>query len=149
MLNQDFTDILFAFIEEQVEFLVVGGYAMAFHGYVRATGDIDLWIRSTPDNAGRVLKALNTFGAPLFDLTKEDLQTPGMVFQMGLPPSRIDIITDIDGVEFDDAWNHRRTIEFEEKSIPLIDKQRLLINKRSTGRPKDLNDVLWLESSQS
>lgn len=146
MLNRDFTDILSAFIEERVEFLVVGGYAMAFHGYVRATGDIDLWIRSTPENAERVWKALNTFGAPLFDLTKEDLQTPGMVFQMGLPPSRIDIITEIDGVEFEEAWKKRNTIEYKESLIPLIDKHLLLVNKKATGRPKDLNDVLWLES---
>ncbi len=107
------------------------------------------WIRSKPENAERVWKALYTFGAPLFDLTKEDLQTPGMVFQMGLPPSRIDIITEIDGVEFDEAWNNRSTIEYQGKSIPLIDKNLLLVNKKSTGRPKDLNDILWLESANS
>ncbi len=145
MLNPDFKDILSAFIKEKVEFLVVGGYAMAFHGYVRATGDIDLWIRCSDENAKRVRQALQTFGAPLFDLNIEDLKTPGMVFQIGLVPSRIDVITQIDGVEFEDAWQEHKTIEIESLQIPVIGKIQLLINKQSTGRVKDLNDALWLE----
>jgi hypothetical protein len=124
---------------------VVGGYAMAFHGYVRATGDIDLWIRCSDENAKRVRQALQTFGAPLFDLNIEDLKTPGMVFQIGLVPSRIDVITQIDGVEFEDAWQEHKTIEIESLQIPVIGKIQLLINKQSTGRVKDLNDALWLE----
>ena len=145
MLNPDFKDILSAFIEEKVEFLVVGGYAMAFHGFVRATGDIDLWIRSSDENARRVWRALQTFGAPLFDLNIEDLKTPGMVFQIGLVPSRIDVITQIDAVEFEDAWKDYKTVEIENLQIPVIGKLHLLINKKSTGRPKDLNDALWLQ----
>ena len=145
MLNPDFTDILSAFIAEKVEFLVVGGYAMAFHGYVRATGDIDLWIRISDENAERVWRALQTFGAPLFDLNIEDLKTPGMVFQIGLVPSRIDIITQIDGVEFDEAWTEHKTVEIENLTIPVIGKLQLLKNKQSTGRTKDRNDALWLE----
>ena len=124
---------------------MVGGYAMAFHGYVRATGDIDLWIRLSAENAERVRQALQTFGAPLFDLTLEDLQTSGMVFQIGIVPSRIDIITQIDGVEFDEAWKEHKTIEIEGLKIPVIGKMQLLINKQSTGRPKDRNDALWLQ----
>ena len=145
MLNQDFKEILSAFIEEQVEFLVVGGYAMAFHGYVRATGDIDLWIRASDENATRVWRALQTFGAPLFDLNIEDLKTPGMVFQIGLVPSRIDIITQIDGVEFEAAWREHKIVEIENLPIPVIGKSQLLKNKQSTGRAKDRNDALWLE----
>ena len=145
MLNPDFTDILSAFIAEKVEFLVVGGYAMAFHGYVRATGDIDLWIRCSDENAERVWRALEAFGAPLFDLKTEDLKTPGMVFQIGLVPSRIDVITQIDGVEFEDAWREHKTVEIEGLKIPVIGKTQLLINKQSTGRPKDRNDALWLQ----
>jgi hypothetical protein len=136
---------LSAFSEEKVEFLVVGAYAMAFHGYVRATGDIDLWIRISDENAERVWRALQTFGAPLFDLNIEDLKTPGMVFQIGLVPSRIDVITQIDGVEFEDAWEEHKTVEIENLRIPVIGKTQLLINKKSTGRAKDRNDALWLQ----
>lgn len=145
MLNQDFKEILSAFSEEKVEFLVVGAYAMAFHGYVRATGDIDLWIRISDENAERVWRALETFGAPLFDLNLEELKTPGMVFQIGLVPSRIDVITQIDGVEFEDAWKEHKTVEIENLQIPVIGKTHLLINKKSTGRAKDRNDALWLQ----
>ena len=145
MLNKDFKEILSAFIVEKVEFLVVGAYAMAFHGYVRATGDIDLWIRCSDENAERVWRALQLFGAPLFDLDIEDLKTPGMVFQIGLVPSRIDVITQVDGVEFEDAWEEHKTVEIENLGIPVIGKTQLLINKQSTGRAKDRNDALWLQ----
>lgn len=145
MLNPDFTDILSAFIAEKVEFLVVGGYAMAFHGCVRATGDIDLWIRISGKNAEKVWRALERFGAPLFDLNLEDLQTPGMVFQIGLVPSRIDIITQIDGVEFEEAWKEHKTVKIKDLEIPVIGRVHLLINKKSTGRIKDRNDALWLQ----
>ena len=118
---------------------------MAFHGFVRATGDIDLWIHCSSENAQKVWRALEQFGAPLFDLTLEDLQTPGMVFQIGIVPSRIDIITKIDGVKFDEAWNEHKIIEIEGLQIPIIGKIQLLINKKSTGRPKDRNDALWLQ----
>ncbi len=148
MLNPDFKDILSAFIAEKVEFLVVGGYAMAFHGYVRATGDIDLWIRRSDENVGRVWRALERFGAPLFDLNIEDLQTPEMVFQIGIVPSRIGVITQIDGVEFEDAWKEHKTVEIEGVQIPVIGKNQLLINKQSTGRLKDRNDALWLRGEQ-
>ena len=129
MLNPDFKDILSAFIAEKVEFLVVGGYAMAFHGYVRATGDIDLWIRRSAENAEKVRRALERFGAPLFDLNVKDLQTPGTVFQIGIVPSRIDVITQIDAVEFEDAWQEHKTVEIENLQIAVIGKTQLLINK--------------------
>ncbi|HMJ09587.1 MAG TPA: hypothetical protein VK468_11315 [Pyrinomonadaceae bacterium] len=145
LLNPDFIDILSAFSEEKVEYLVVGGYAMAFHGFVRATGDIDLWIRVEEENAGKVRRALQSFGAPLGDLTIEDLLTPGMVYQMGVVPNRIDVINDITGVDFDEAWAHRTSIEFHALTIPLIGKEQLLQNKKATGRAKDLGDVIRLE----
>lgn len=134
------------FSEEKVEFLVVGAYAMAFHGYVRATGDIDLWIRCSEENAQKVWRALQKFGAPLFDFTVEDLQISGMVFQIGMIPNRIDIITQIDGVVFEEAWSVHKTVEIEGLKIPVITKTHLLVNKKTTNRPKDHNDVLWLES---
>lgn len=146
MLSQDFIDILSAFTEEKVEYMLVGGHAMAFHGYSRATGVIDLWIRISEDNADKVWRALKTFGAPIFDLDRQDLFTPATVFQIGVPPNRIDIINTIDGVEFEEAWHERKTVEIEGRVVPFIGKSHLLINKKATGRAKDLNDVSWLES---
>ncbi len=148
MLNQDFRDILSAFIKEKVEFIVVGGFAVAFHGHPRSTGDIDLWIRCSEANASKVWKALQEFGAPLFNLTLDDLQTPGTVFQMGVVPSRIDIILEIDGVTFDDAWKEHLIVNVEEMKIPVLGKDHLLVNKRTVGRPKDQIDILWLESEE-
>ncbi|MEO6052124.1 MAG: hypothetical protein ABIP78_12450 [Pyrinomonadaceae bacterium] len=145
ILNKNFIDMLSAFLEENVEFMIVGAVAMAFHGYVRTTGDIDFWIRISDENADRVWRALKQFGAPAFDLEKRDLITSGMVFQIGMPPNRIDIMNKIDGVEFEGSWPNRKIAVFGELKIPTIGKVELLINKRSTGRPKDQIDVLWLE----
>lgn len=145
-LNPDFIDILADFSSEKVEYMIVGGWALAFHGYVRATGDIDLWIRISRENAERVWRALKRFGAPLFDLTLEDLLRPGMVYQMGVPPNRIDILNEITGVDFDDAWNCKTSIQVDDLTIPLIAKSLLIKNKRESDRPKDRSDVIWLES---
>src|SRR5580765_3852574 len=145
MLNQNFIDMLSAFLDEKVEFLIVGGIAMAFHGYVRGTGDIDFWIRISDDNAERVWRALRRFGAPTFDLEKKDLLIKGTVFQIGVIPNRIDIINSIEGVEFEEAWPTRNIAVFEDLRIPTISKPLLLKNKRATGRPKDQIDVLWIE----
>ncbi len=144
-LSPDFIDILSAFIDENVDFLLVGGYALGFHGYSRATGDIDLWIRRDPDNSESVFRALQKFGAPLFDIKSEDFLIAGTVFQIGVPPNRIDVITDIDGVTFDEAWPERKTTVVDGLEVPLIGKSQLLMNKRATGRPKDIPDILWLE----
>jgi hypothetical protein len=114
-MNRDFVEMLSALCAAGAEFLVVGAHALAAHGAPRATGDLDIWIRATPENADRVLAALRQFGAPLVDLTKADLLAPDVVFQIGLVPSRIDLLTSITGVEFDRAWpkphrgDHRRT----------------------------------------
>ena len=146
LLNPDFIDILSAFSDEKVEYLVVGAFAMAFHRYLRATGDIDLWIRNSDENADKVWQALSKFAAPLSDVSKADLSTPEMVFQIGVEPNRIDILTAISSVDFNTAWNRRITFEFGSLSISVIDKTSLLQNKRATNRPKDAGDILWLES---
>ncbi|HXG68783.1 MAG TPA: hypothetical protein VNO70_27040 [Blastocatellia bacterium] len=145
MLNRDFLDMLSAFCAESVEFMLVGAYAMAFHGFPRATGDMDLWIRCSDENAQRVWRALERFGAPLFDLTVTDLQTPGIVFQIGVVPNRIDILTAIDGVEFDEAAPDCQQVEIAGLTIPVIGRAHLLQNKKASGRPKDLADIAWLE----
>ena len=99
-MNQDFLDLLRAFIDHSVRFLIVGAYALGIHGRPRATGDLDVWIDPTPDNAAKVMRALEVFGAPLTDVSAADFSKPGVVFQMGLPPARIDILTELSGLTF-------------------------------------------------
>lgn len=144
MLNPDFHDILSAFNAERVEYLLVGAYALAAHGLPRATGDIDLWIRPSAANAASVWGALKGFGAPLEGISIGDLETPELVFQVGLPPRRIDLMTSIDGIDFDTAWRERVLIHVEGLDVPTISRSNLIANKRATGRPQDLADVARL-----
>ncbi len=147
MLNPDFRDMLSALSGTGADFLVVGAYALAAHGMPRATADIDLWVRPNRENAERVMNALRQFGAPLFDLTVDDLSEPGTVFQIGVAPRRIDILTRISGVDFDEAWEDRRIIDFAGVVIPTLSRRHLLQNKQATGRPKDAADIDWLEEN--
>lgn len=144
-LNSNFTDLLKLFSDGSVRFLVVGAYAMAIHGYPRATGDLDIWIDATPENARIAFAALQAFGAPLNELTVADLTRPGVVYQIGLPPARIDILTEIDGVTFADAWTRRTDGKSGALHFPVIGSTDLLTNKRATGRTKDLADAEALE----
>lgn len=123
----------------------MGAYAMAAHGYPRATGDIDLWVRCTPENARRILSALSRFGAPLDAVSEADFADPGLVVQLGVTPRRIDLLTAIDGVSFDDAWRARIAVEVDGLEVPVISKTHLVMNKRAAGRPKDIADVRALE----
>lgn len=148
MLNPDFAEMLSALCAERVRFLLVGAYALGAHGLPRATGDIDIWIAPETDNAPRAMRALRRFGAPLFDLQESDLERPGTVFQMGLPPRRIDILTAIDGVEFEEAWAGRLTTRLGAFEVSVLGRKELIQNKRAAGRPKDLVDVLMLERSE-
>jgi predicted nucleotidyltransferase len=140
-MNRDFVEMLSALTETGAEFLVVGAHALAAHGVARATGDLDIWVKGSSDNAKRVLSALEKFGAPLIDLTMSDLTTPGIVYQIGVPPSRIDILTSISGVTFEQAWARRLTVEIEGTSVPILGKEEFIVNKRAVGRPKDLSDL--------
>jgi hypothetical protein len=146
MLNPDFRDMLSAFIAEKVEFLVVGAYALSFHGLPRATGDLDFWIGRNEENAERVFRALQSFGAPTLDLTISDLLAPDLVFQIGIEPNRIDILTSVDGVEFDEAWKERVVANVDGLEVPIMSSRHLIQNKRAVGRPRDLADVLALEA---
>jgi hypothetical protein len=137
--------MLSALNAEEVEFLLVGAYALAAHGFPRATGDMDIWIRCSHENAQRVWHALQRFGPPLSDLTLDDLKTPDTAFQIGVAPRRIDILTSIDGVEFAEAWPHRLLIEVEGQTFAVISRADLLRNKKASGWPKDLADAAWLE----
>ncbi|NLI78377.1 MAG: hypothetical protein GX442_18310 [Candidatus Riflebacteria bacterium] len=141
MLNEDYKDILQVFLAEGVEFLVVGAYALAAHGLPRATGDIDLWVRPEVGNAGKVLRALAAFGAPVKDLTPADFSVPDVIFQIGVVPRRVDIITSIDGVTFDEAFPARLDLDLEGIRIPVLSRAHLLQNKEATGRAKDRLDL--------
>jgi hypothetical protein len=148
-VNSDFRDLLAEFNAHGVEFLVVGAHALAAHGLIRATKDLDVWVRPGAANAPRVLAALTSFGAPLHDLTVDDLSRPGLVFQIGIPPIRIDVITAIDGVGFDEAWPDRLRVEFSDQAVGVLSRRHLLANKRAAGREQDLLDVKWLERNTS
>jgi hypothetical protein len=145
-MNRDFSDMLSALSAEAAEFLVVGAHALAAHGHPRATGDLDIWVRPSAENAERVWRALARFGAPLHDLTVRDLSTLGVVFQIGVPPNRVDILTAIDGVDFESAWRNRRPATALGATFAVLGRQDLIVNKRTVGRPKDLADVQALEA---
>jgi len=144
-MNQDFLDALRALSEADARFLVVGAFAVAVHAEPRATGDLDVWVEPTPENAARVFAALVRFGAPLADLTPADLARPDVVFQMGVPPGRIDVMTSISGVEFAEGWAGRTTFTLADLRVPVVGRAELVRNKRATGRPKDLLDLELLE----
>ncbi len=147
-LNDDFVDILELLLEADARFLIVGAHALAVHGVARATGDLDIFVRPATDNAAKVFKALQGFGAPVqvHGLTLEDLKRPGTVYQVGLPPRRIDMITAIDGVDFDEAWEGRTTRAVSGMTLAFLGLRELLKNKRAAGRPKDLADVASLRA---
>jgi hypothetical protein len=147
-VSPDFRDLLAAFNDRGVEFIIVGAHALAAHGLVRATKDLDVWVRPGPENARRVLAALADFRAPLHDLTADDLARPGLIFQIGVEPLRIDIITAIDGVEFSEAWPERVPARFADQEAAVLSREHLLINKRATARDQDLLDVKWLEKNR-
>jgi len=147
-LNPDFRDMLCALNDAGADYLVVGAYALAVHGMPRATGDIDLWVRPSEDNARRVWDALRAFGAPTARVSLQDFMRPDVVFQIGVAPRRIDILTSITGVQFTEAWDDRQTGEVDGVTFFVISRARLIQNKRATGRPKDLADLAWLESEE-
>jgi hypothetical protein len=147
-LNPDFSEMLSALSDAGVEFLVVGAYALAAHGLPRATGDIDIWVRPSPENAARVWEALRRFGAPTRGVTVSDFTLPDIVFQIGVPPRRVDILTSISGVEFEQAWTQRQAAVVDGLMLNVPSREHLIANKRAAGRPKDLADASWLESEE-
>ena len=140
-MNEDFRDLLSALCAAGARFLIVGAYAVSFHAEPRATGDLDVWVEATAENAARVLAALRAFGAPLHDLTEDDLAHPDVVFQIGLPPRRIDVLTSITGVGFEEAWAGRAEVTYGDVRCFAIGRDALIRNKLALSRPKDLVDV--------
>jgi predicted nucleotidyltransferase len=141
----DFLDLLSALNAADAKYLLVGGHAVGVHGRPRATKDIDLFIEASADNARRVMRALREFGAPLGDLSESDLASPGAGFRMGAPPFRIELLTEISGVEFAEAWLRREEHNLDGARCAVIGLADLLRNKRSAGRPQDIADVDALE----
>lgn len=146
-LNRDFLDLLRLLLDRDARFLVVGAHAMAVYGVPRATGDLDVWVDPESTNAERVWSAVLEFGAPVsaMGLTQQDLETRGVVVQIGQPPRRIDLLTQISGVDFDEAWAQRSMHPLEGMAVPFIGRDHLTRNKRASGRPKDLADLEVLE----
>lgn len=146
MLNDDYREMLQCLSEENVKFLLVGAYALAVHGFPRATKDIDFFVWATPENAANLIRALVKFGAPLEGVSESDFSSEGVIFQIGNSPRRIDIITTIDGIKFDQAYANRKIFATDGLQIPVISLEDLIANKRASGRTQDLADVERLES---
>jgi hypothetical protein len=140
-LNEDFKEFVQLLNKNKVEYLVVGGYAVAAHGYPRYTGDIDFWINREPENAKKLIQSLIEFGFGSVDITLEDLTTSDNVIQLGYPPSRIDILTSVTGLEFANCWKEKTEVVFENEKINFISLHHLKINKKETGRTQDKLDL--------
>ena len=140
-VQADFRDLLALLNEHKVEYLIVGGYALAFHGAPRFTGDIDVFVRPDPKNAQRVLDALAAFGFRFPNLDERDFQDPNKVVQLGVPPVRIDLITSISGVSWEEAEASKEPGRFGDVPVCYIGRKQYIINKRAAGRKKDLADI--------
>lgn len=145
-LPQDFKEFLKLLNDLEVKYLLVGGYAVGYYGYPRATADIDIWIAVAPDNAQKTLDAFHQFGMRSPELTTDTFQLDDKIIRMGLPPMRIEIMTSIDGVVFEDCFPRRQMIELEDIEVPMISLEDLRKNKRASGRHKDLDDLEHLTS---
>jgi hypothetical protein len=149
-LPDDFRDLLVSLSDAGARFVVVGGYAVAFHGHVRATKDLDVYVEPNAENARRVERGLVTFGAPLraLGISVEDFERPDVTVQLGVPPFRIDLLTAADGIDFEEAWATRETLDVDGRSIPVLGRDALVKNKLASGRHRDLADVEALQSEK-
>jgi hypothetical protein len=145
MLSKDFKEFIELLNAHNVRYLVVGGYAVAFHGYPRYTKDLDVWIELSSENADNVLKALEEFGFGSMGLKPEDFLEIDQIIQLGYPPNRIDILTTLKEIQFEDCYKARVGVEIQGLKINVIDLENLKHNKRATGRPQDLADAENLE----
>jgi len=146
-VNSDFSDLLKLFNANNVEYMVIGGYALIQYAEPRYTKDLDLWISTDSENAFAVYSALKQFGAPLNGLTQRDFSEDGFFYQMGMPPVRVDILMGIPGLQFREAWKRRETVWFDDLPVFFISRHDLIAAKRSSGRPQDLIDADLLSKS--
>jgi len=149
MLNRDFKEFVELLNSIGVEYLIVGGYALAAHGHPRYTGDLDIWIRASARNVDKLLDALARFGFGELGLKAEDFLSPGTIVQLGYPPSRIDLLTAIDGVEFDACYARRVVMNIAGVELPIIGLEEFRANKRAAGRAQDLADLQSLADSKT
>lgn len=147
MTNRDFRDLLAALSDHSVRFLIVGGYAVTFHARPRFTKDLDVWVDPAGDNADRVFAALSDFGAPLpaHGVTPRDFTVPGTIYQIGIPPNRVDVLTAVEGLQFAPCWERRVAARFADVDVHYVSREDLIVNKRAVGRPQDLEDARELE----
>ena len=141
MLTSDFKEFAALLNSNQVEYLIVGGHALAAYGHPRYTGDLDFWVGTNPDNADRLLAALGQFGFGALGIRKEDFISPNQVIQLGYPPGRIDLLTSIDGVDFVDCYTRRMVVEIDGIALRFIALEDFKANKKSVGRYQDLADL--------
>jgi hypothetical protein len=144
----DFNDLLSGFNAEEVRYLIVGGFALAAYGRPRYTKDLDIWVDPLGDNPERVFRALARFGAALDGVDANDFRDPDCVFQVGVEPLRIDILNDISGLTFADAWPNRHESVYGKTPVFVISRSDLISNKRASGRPRDLRDIAALEEER-
>ena len=148
-IQKDFKELLELFHNNKVEYLVVGGYALALHGAPRFTGDIDIYVRPTVGNAEKIMKSIEDFGFASLDLTKEDFCVPEKVIQFGVPPVRIDIITSISGVSWEDAWNGKILGHYSDVSTYYLGLPEFIANKKAAGRKKDIADIEAIQENNN
>lgn len=141
MFSQDFREFIELLIKNKAEYLIVGGYAVGIHGHPRYTGDLDIWLNPSTENAERILMAVNEFGFSSFKLSVSDFTKPGNVIQLGYPPLRIDLLTEINGVTFNECYANRKEVIIEDLKVNFIGYNDLLKNKKETGRPRDIDDI--------
>jgi hypothetical protein len=146
-MNRDYVEMLAASSAAGADYLVVGAHALSVHGRPRATGDLDRWVRPTQANAARAWAALERFGALLGELARDDLASEDVVYQIGVAPDRIESLTTVTGLTFDEAWTSRATLTLEGVAVPVIGRDCLIKNKKALGKPRDLADVAELEGS--
>ena len=145
--QHDFKELLELFNANRVEYMIVGAYALAFHGVPRNTGDLDIFVRSSGENAGRILRALDAFGFGSLDLAESDFMAPDRVVQLGVPPVRVDLLTSLTGVSWDDASAGRVAGEYQGVRVTFIGREQFVRNKRAAGRARDLADLEALGES--
>ncbi|MDX2246469.1 MAG: nucleotidyltransferase [Bacteroidia bacterium] len=145
VLNQDFREFITLLNAKGVKYLVIGGYAVAFHGYPRYTKDIDFWVWLNEENALRMLEVLREFGFDSLKIRKEDFLNKDMVIQLGFPPNRIDLLTDLDALEFETCYQLREELKLDDLTVNFIDVESLITTKKASGRTQDLADVEKLE----
>ena len=144
-LDRDFSEFIASCAAHSVRFLIVGGYAVAAHGHPRFTKDLDVWVWLDEQNAGRLVSALEDFGFGSLGLTPADFLEEGVVVQLGYPPKRIDILTQVDGVQFDSCWGRRVEVEIGGQRVPFLSADDLVANKKASGRPQDIADAAVIE----